>query len=56
MMVDLNYDELVLLIQLVNVRFCELQRKDPNDTTPFEVALFKKLYDAHMVEMKVVGK
>ena len=56
MMIDLNYDELVLLLQLVNVRFCELQRKDPNDTTPFEVALFKKLHEAHEVERGVVRK
>ena len=54
MKVDLNYDELVLLIQLVNQRFCDTQRQNPKATTPFEAALFKKLYDSHMEEMKAM--
>ena len=54
MMVDLNHDELVLLIQLVNQRFVELQTKDPNNKTPVEAALFKKLYDARMDEIKTM--
>ena len=48
MTVDLSYDELELLIQLVNLHFTDIQRKDPEATTPFEVQLFKKLYDAHL--------
>ena len=44
--VDLSYDELVLLIQLVNQRFVEMARKDPPDPATFETALFEKLYDA----------
>jgi hypothetical protein len=57
MTVDLSYDELVLLIQLVNQRFVEIQRKDPEAPeakTSFEVALCKKLYEAHMDEMKII--
>ncbi len=54
MMVDLTYDELVLLCQLVNQCFVEKQQKDPNTATPFEAQLFKKLYDAHIEEMKVL--
>lgn len=56
MTVDLNYDELVLLIQLVNQHFVQLQNDQIKQgvapekvATPFEAALFKKLYDAHMV-------
>jgi len=56
MKVELSYDELVLLIELANQRFCELQREDPNNTTPFEVQLFKKLYDAHMLEMGIMKR
>ena len=58
MEVDLSYDELVLLVQLTHQRFIEMQRKDPEDKTPFEVALCNKLYDAHMDamdEMKRTG-
>ncbi len=58
MTVDLSYDELVLLVQLVQQRFIQMQRKDPKDTAPFETALFKRLYDAHMDamdEMKRTG-
>jgi hypothetical protein len=54
MTVDLNYDELVLLIQLVNRCFVEKQRKDPNTETPFEANLFKKLYAARTVEMQAI--
>jgi hypothetical protein len=54
MTVDLSYDELVLLIQLVHQRSVEIARKDPEATTSFEVALRKKLYDAHMDEMKII--
>jgi hypothetical protein len=53
MTIDLNHDELELLIQLVNQRFTEIQQRDPKATTPFEVRLFKKLYDARMVEMGI---
>ncbi len=52
MTVELNHDELVLLIQLVNRDFTEKQQKDPATRTPFEAALFKKLYDARTVEMQ----
>lgn len=52
MTVELNYDELVLLIQLVSQRFTDIQRKDPEATTPFEAALFKKLCGAQTDEMK----
>ena len=52
MTVELNYDELVLLIQLVSERFTDIQRKDPEATTPFEAALFKKLCGAQTDEMK----
>jgi len=51
--VDLSYDELVLLIGLINGRFVEIARRDPEATTAFEEALFEKLY-AHMDEMNIV--
>jgi hypothetical protein len=54
MKVDLSYDELVLLIQLVNQRFVEMARKDPPNPATFETALFKKLYEAHLDEMDVI--
>lgn len=61
MTVDLSYDELVLLVQLVQGHFVKLQLAQaqqgvkPEDVaTPFEVALFKKLYDAHMDAMKII--
>jgi hypothetical protein len=61
MTVDLNYDELVLLIQLVQQRCVELQNNQIQQgiapgkaSTPFEVQLFKKLYDARTDEMKLM--
>jgi hypothetical protein len=41
----------VLLIQLVNQRFTEIQREDPTATTPFEAALFAKLYNAYQRQL-----
>ena len=55
MNVDLSYDELVLLIQLLNQRFVAIARKDITATTAFdEPALFTKLYEAHLDEMDII--
>ena len=56
MTVNLSYDELVLLVQLVQQRFMEMHRKDPKTSVVFEEALFKKLYDAHMDAMDEVKR
>ena len=54
MKVDLSYDELTLLIQLINQRFVEMARKEPPTLATFETALFEKLYEAHLDEMDVI--
>jgi hypothetical protein len=57
----LSYDEFVLLIQLVNQRMVQLGREQQQQgvkledlATPFEAALLKKLYEAHLDEMKII--
>jgi hypothetical protein len=54
MKVDLSYDELTLLIQLINQRLVETARRDPTATGAFESALMTKLYEAHIDEMDVI--
>lgn len=63
MKVDLNFDELTMLIQLVNQRMVQQgrehhQRGTPMEelalTTRLEVALMTKLYEAHIDEMDVI--
>jgi hypothetical protein len=61
MTVDLRYHELVLLLQLVNVRMVQQAREQQAQgvsvceiKTPVEVALFDKLHAAHMEEMKLI--
>jgi hypothetical protein len=59
--VDLRYHELVLLLQLVNVRMVQQAREQQAQgvpaceiATPVEVALFDKLYAAQMEEMELI--
>jgi hypothetical protein len=59
--VDLRYHELVLLLQLVNVRMVQQAREQQAQgvsvceiKTPVEVALFDKLYAAQMEEMELI--
>jgi hypothetical protein len=59
--VDLRYHELVLLLQLVNMRMVQEARDQQQKgvsvceiKTPVEVALFDKLHKAHLAEMKLI--
>ena len=57
MKVDLSFDELTLLIQLINLRFVAIARKEIEATAAsnaFETALFNKLYEASIDEMDVI--